>query len=158
MNNSVIEKVCSGRYYVDGHCEEFEKGTFLGFGIDYVKFQNGLAQYTTAIVELRDGKVIVTTPENIQFIHKKHIPQDPVKVDPVEVPSVSNDEIPSGDEEASEEKKDEKVKRRIRIDYGKIMALHNAGWSNGQIADEMKMKKASVASAICTYKKNHLGG
>lgn len=158
MNVNIFGKECSGRYYVDGHYEEFEKGTFLGFGIDYAKFQNGLAQYTTAIVELRDGKVIVTTPENIRFIHEKHIPRDPVKVDPVETPDVSNDEISSGNEEDPEEKKNETAKRKSRIDYGKIMALHNAGWSNGEIADEMRMKKSSVATAICIYKKNHLGG
>lgn len=42
---------------------------------------------------------------------------------------------------------------RQKIDYGKIMALHNAGWNNAKIADEMDMTKESVAVAICNYKK-----
>ena len=46
---------------------EFENGEFLGFGVDYEEYENGFAQYTTAIVELQDGQVIVTSPENIQF-------------------------------------------------------------------------------------------
>lgn len=33
------------------------------------------------------------------------------------------------------------------------MALHNAGWSNVKIADEMGMSKASVATAISVYRK-----
>lgn len=47
---------------------------------------------------------------------------------------------------------------RKRIDYGKIMALHNAGWSNQKIADEMGMTYAAVATAISTYKKKMGGG
>jgi len=44
-------------------------------------------------------------------------------------------------------------KNRKRIDYGKIMALRNAGWSNKQIAEEMDMTPGNVAVAISTYKK-----
>ena len=45
------------------------------------------------------------------------------------------------------------AKPRRRIDYGKIMALHNNGWSNAKIADEMRMTPGAVATAISTYKK-----
>lgn len=45
------------------------------------------------------------------------------------------------------------MKKRRRIDYGKIMALHDAGWNNAKIADEMGMSKASVATAISVHKK-----
>lgn len=50
-------------------------------------------------------------------------------------------------------KKHEETGKRKKIDYGKIMALRNAGWNNEKIADEMHMTKASVATAISTYKK-----
>ena len=49
--------------------------------------------------------------------------------------------------------KPEVKKTRQRNDYGKIMALHNAGWSNQKIADEMGMTYNAVATAISTYKK-----
>ena len=39
-----------------------------------------------------------------------------------------------------------------RIDYPKIMALHNAGWGNSKIADEMGMTRSSVTQAIWYYK------
>lgn len=52
----------------------------------------------------------------------------------------------------AESKPEEKPVRR-KIDYGKIMALHNAGWNNAKIADEMDMTKESVAVAICNYRK-----
>lgn len=45
-----------------------------------------------------------------------------------------------------------------RIDYGKIMALKNAGWSNIKIADEMGMTNVAVAQAIYMYKKKHEAG
>lgn len=47
--------------------------------------------------------------------------------------------------------------KRKKIDYGKIMALRKAGWDNARIAEEMCMTKASVATAISTYKKKHGG-
>lgn len=56
------------------------------------------------------------------------------------------------------QKAEEKPKQRRAIDYGKIMALRDAGWSNEKIADEMHMTKSSVATAISTYKKKHSGG
>ena len=50
-----------------------------------------------------------------------------------------------------------KVQRK-RIDYGKIMALKNAGWDNGKIADEMHMSKASVSQAVSKCKKMRMEG
>ena len=69
MYSMMMERECKGKYYTAGHFEEFERGTFLGFGIDYEEFDGCPAQYTIAIVELSDGRVVVTTPDNIQFIH-----------------------------------------------------------------------------------------
>ena len=50
-----------------------------------------------------------------------------------------------------------KVQRK-RIYYGKIMALKNAGWDNGKIADEMHMSKASVSQAVSKCKKMRMEG
>ena len=40
------------------------------------------------------------------------------------------------------------------VDIGKIMALKNAGWSIGKIAEEMGMKPQAVSNAIYRYRKN----
>lgn len=34
------------------------------------------------------------------------------------------------------------------IDFGKILALHNAGWSSAKIADEMRMTEDEYCEAI----------
>lgn len=34
------------------------------------------------------------------------------------------------------------------IDFGKILALHNAGWSSAKIADEMRMTEDEYFDAI----------
>lgn len=34
------------------------------------------------------------------------------------------------------------------IDFGKIIALHNAGWSSAKIADEMRMTEDEYYNAI----------
>lgn len=163
MYGMMMERECRGKYYADGHFEEFERGTFLGFGIDFEEFESGPAQYTTAIVELRDGRVVTTTPDNIQFIHCRRENVQSAPPAPVGTVDAPNDEIPSDDSKGSEMEKQEpqepkEKKVRKKIDYGKIMALRNAGWSNEEIADEMHMTKASVATAISTYKKKYSGG
>ena len=50
-------------------------------------------------------------------------------------------------------KEESKKPERRKIDYGKIMALKNAGWDNGKIAEEMHMTKAAVATAISKCRK-----
>lgn len=40
------------------------------------------------------------------------------------------------------------VKKAKKLDKGKIMALHNAGWSNEKIADEMKCSPRTVLNII----------
>ena len=160
MYGMMMERECRGKYYKAGGFEEFEMGIFLGFGIGYEESGRGLAQYTTAIVELSDGRVIVTAPDHIQFIHRRlgniqAEPSVPVGADGVpdkETPSDAAKAAGKGDTRPQGTKEKEKKKRR-RIDYGKIMALRNAGWSNEKIADEMRMTKASVATAVSTYKK-----
>ncbi|MCM1258443.1 MAG: helix-turn-helix domain-containing protein [Roseburia sp.] len=39
-------------------------------------------------------------------------------------------------------------KRRVRLDAGKVMALHNAGWSNEEIAAEMKVTERQIYQCI----------
>lgn len=163
MYSMMMERECRGKYYVPGHFEEFERGTFLGFGIDFEEFESGPAQYTTAIVELRDGRVVSTAPNNIQFIQCRRENAQSAPPVPVGAVDTPNDEIPSDTPKASERESQKpqepkEKKTRKKIDYGKITALRKAGWSNEKIADEMHMTKASVATAISTYKKKCSGG
>ena len=158
MYSMMMERECKGKYYMAGHFEEFERGTFLGFGIDYEEFESGPAQYTIAIVELSDGRVVVTAPDNIQFIHRRRgngqgAPSVPVGADNALDNEIPADAVKAAGMENQRPQEVKKKKKRNRIDYGKIMALRNAGWSNEKIADEMRMTKASVATAISTYKK-----
>lgn len=56
-------------------------------------------------------------------------------------------------EEAEEEKQSppaepEKKSSRKKIDRGKVLALHRAGWSNKKIADEMACSEASVSMIL----------
>lgn len=57
------------------------------------------------------------------------------------------DEEKSGKEHEGGEKKPSGKKRR-RLDTGKVMALHRAGWSNGQIADEMRATERQIYQCI----------
>lgn len=83
---------------------------------------------------------------------------EPKKEKPFEVEEEANvcpaTDVTSTEEPEQQEQALEK-KRRRRIDYGKLMALRKAGWSHKDIADEMGMTKAAVATAICTYLKKH---
>lgn len=46
-----------------------------------------------------------------------------------------------------------KPKKRVRLDTGKVMALHNAGWDNAKIADEMKVTERQIYQCI-RYQRN----
>ena len=48
--------------------KEFELGYFHCFGVSYEEFENGPGVYSTAIVELPDGRVITPPAQNIRFI------------------------------------------------------------------------------------------
>lgn len=63
--------------------------------------------------------------------------------------------MPDTDQKKEIVKVEKTKKKRVwkQIDYGKIMALKNAGWDNEKIAEEMRMTKSSVAQAICRCKK-----
>ncbi len=148
---------CRGKCYIKDSFQEFDNGVFLGFGINYEEFDAGPAQYTTAIVELEDGQVIVTVPEDIQFINKKRIIPEKPLAGSVGVSESPDDEIPFDDKKDAERSNEEarkatKQKKRERVDHGKIRALKNAGWSNKDIADEMHMTPNAVANSLSTHK------
>ena len=65
-----------------------------------------------------------------------------------------NISLPAMEEPAEKEKQSpppaepEKKSGRKKIDRGKVMALHRAGWSNKKIADEMACSEASVSMIL----------
>lgn len=66
---------CKGKtsVYENGkwHEETFELGYFHGFGSNYEDFgDNGVGNYTVAVVELPDGRVVMPVADNITFIDR----------------------------------------------------------------------------------------
>lgn len=57
-------------------------------------------------------------------------------------------ETPAEEEKKSPPAEPEKKSGRKKIDRGKVMALHRAGWSNKKIADEMACSEASVSTIL----------
>lgn len=50
-----------------GETEVTREGVFLGFGVDYEELRDGVGQYSTAIVEARDGTVHTVMAGSITF-------------------------------------------------------------------------------------------
>ncbi len=46
-------------------------GIFHRWGDAYEEFQSGPGNYTTAIIELPDGKIVTALPEDVQFCDKE---------------------------------------------------------------------------------------
>ena len=61
---------CKGKYYKDGQFHEFDLGYFHQWGSDYEEFETGPGNFTIAIVELPDGRVITAMASDIQFLEK----------------------------------------------------------------------------------------
>lgn len=61
---------CKGRYWKTGKYHEFELGYFHGWGSNYEEYENGAGNYSTAIVELPDGRVIMPVADDICFLDK----------------------------------------------------------------------------------------
>lgn len=64
---------CKGKYtdFIKGKWinKEFELGYFHGWGMNCEEFGDiGVGNYTVAIIELQNGKVITTAADNIQFL------------------------------------------------------------------------------------------
>ena len=63
----VRARKCRGRCWSLGKCNQFELGYFHGWGKGYEEFENGAVSYSTAIVELPDGRVIAPLVDDIVF-------------------------------------------------------------------------------------------
>lgn len=63
---------CKGRatMQVEGHWEkqDFALGYFHQWGVAFEEFEDGPGHYTTAIVELPDGRVIMPAADEITFL------------------------------------------------------------------------------------------
>ena len=59
----------------------------------------------------------------------------------------AEDRLESPPEEPEKEEPEKKSGRK-KIDRGKVMALHNAGWTNKKIADEMACSEWSVSMIL----------
>ena len=57
--------VCKNGKYEE---EKFELGFFHEWGVNYEEFESGAGNYSVAIVELPDGKIITPLAEDIQFL------------------------------------------------------------------------------------------
>lgn len=51
--------------------EEFELGYFHTWGCDYEEFETGAGNYSVAIVELPNGKVVKVNPIDLEFLDTK---------------------------------------------------------------------------------------
>ena len=60
---------CKGRYWFQGHWNEFGLGYFHKWGGDFEEFENGAGNYSTAIVELPNGKVVMPVADDIVFLN-----------------------------------------------------------------------------------------
>ena len=70
MGRMAKTRMCRGKYWTggsSGHYEEFESGIFHQWGSNYEEFDNGAGKYSTAIVELPDGKVVMPNAGDIEF-------------------------------------------------------------------------------------------
>ena len=63
----------SARMYVDGKWErqDFELGYFHQWGVNYEELMDGVGNYTVAIVELPDGRVIMPVADEIIFLSEE---------------------------------------------------------------------------------------
>ena len=57
--------VCKNGKYEE---EKFVFGFFHEWGVNYEEFESGAGNYSVAIVELPDGKIITPLAEDIQFL------------------------------------------------------------------------------------------
>lgn len=61
---------------------------------------------------------------------------------------LTNQEAPEPEQKAPEPEQKPTAPKRKKIDTGKILALHNAGWSNVKIADEMRLHPITVGKYV----------
>lgn len=84
---------CKGRYYEYNkdigryRPISFELGYFNAWGIDYEEVQNGTGNYSIALVELPNGKVVKVNPSDLEFLDTKEY------CEPVIIPELNKEEI-----------------------------------------------------------------
>ena len=63
----------SAHMYVNGKWEhqDFELGYFHQWGVNYEELRDGVGNYTVAIVELPDGRVIMPVADEIIFLSEE---------------------------------------------------------------------------------------
>ena len=59
---------CKGKYYNSGKFIDFELGYFHQWGCDYEEFESGAGNYSVAIVELPNGKIVTPPASSIEFL------------------------------------------------------------------------------------------
>lgn len=62
---------CKGVYFKGKEQVSFDDAEFHGWGNDYQEFETGPGNYTIAIIELADGRIITTTPELVEFTDRR---------------------------------------------------------------------------------------
>lgn len=59
---------CKGEYWIRGKgAVQFDDGLFHQWGAAYEEFEAGPGNYTVAIVELPDGKIVEVLPSGLVF-------------------------------------------------------------------------------------------
>ena len=93
------------------------------------------------------GAVFAVMPEEEPEMSKKE-PQSSSAKKPLPIPIWEPiEETIIGADPADQEDKPEK-RRRVKLDTGKVMALHNNGWSNRKIADEMGCSEGTIWNCL----------
>lgn len=57
---------------------KFENAIFHQWGCDYDEFEDGAGNFSVAIVELEDGTVLMPRADNVKFIKKDELDNEPL--------------------------------------------------------------------------------
>ena len=70
MNNRPVQTYIWKRLEDDNYSSRVkdEIGTFLSFGCDYIEYETGIGNFSTAIIELDDGIVRNIAVDDIDFL------------------------------------------------------------------------------------------
>ena len=67
VNNKNLRK-CKGKYFKNNQWCKFDFGYFHTWGIEFEQIGIEVANYSIALVELKNGRIIKVLPENLWFI------------------------------------------------------------------------------------------
>lgn len=71
-----------------------------------------------------------------------------IGADEAELAGTNRIQTEGGAGEKANEEDEEAEKGKRRVDVGKILALHNAGWTNKQIAEEMRLSAVTIGKYV----------